>query len=96
MRGRRTQRDGGVIATPPPPTPRPAPPSRRAKPNIMRDLHANYTAVVRRGEEIDLSLGRAGLDTVEEALVALGLRAPYSPEDLSVMTTTTTKYKPAP
>jgi hypothetical protein len=58
----------------------------------MYDLHFNHTLQVRELEELDIALGRLGMDSYEEAVVKQGLREPYSELDLSVMTTTTTTF----
>ena len=63
---------------------------RRATPAWMRDLHYNYTSTVRDWLEVDTELARLGLDSIEEALVKTGARGPYLPEELAVMSETTT------
>jgi hypothetical protein len=65
-------------------------PLRRATPAWMRDLHYNYTSTVRDWLEVDTELARLGLDSIEEALVKTGARGPYLPEELAVMSETTT------
>jgi hypothetical protein len=57
----------------------------------MRDLHVNYTSVVRDWLEIDTELGRLGVDTIEEGMLKQG-HPPFSADDLALMSETTTLF----
>ena len=65
----------------------------RAKPLVMLDIHLNYTRSVRDWLDIDTQLGRLGVDTIEDAQVKLGIVKKIAPEDLALMTETTTTFK---
>lgn len=77
--------------TPSKPHPTTPPTTHRCTPSYMRDLHVNYTSIVRDWLEIDTELGRLGVDTIEEGLLKQG-HPPFAPEDVALMTETTTTF----